>query len=143
MQRRAGRVHRQVPEGPDERRPPALGFGPLDGQHVVGEDRPEGLRRQGGGFEALGGQLDSQVCCLDKGGGALVKAAVYVQKGTCLWVKGRGISIEGITLRAHFCTILASGCLPPCFATVGGAFVLPSCSRRLGLDCLFILSAQR
>lgn len=61
-------MHRQVPKGPDERRPPALGFGPLDGQHVVGEDRPEGLRHQGGGFEAFGGQLDGQVCCLDEGG---------------------------------------------------------------------------
>lgn len=65
MQRRAGRVHGQVPEGLDARRPPALGLGPLDGQHVIGEDRPEGLGRRRGAFESLGRQLDGQVCCLD------------------------------------------------------------------------------
>lgn len=68
VQRRTGRVHRQVPEGLDARRPPALGFAPLDGQHVVGEDRPEGLRLRAGGFETFGAQLDSQVGCLDGGG---------------------------------------------------------------------------
>lgn len=66
MQRRAGRVHWQVPEGLDARRPPALSFGPLDGQHVIGEDRPKGFRRRGSGFKCFGGQLDSQVCCLEK-----------------------------------------------------------------------------
>lgn len=69
VQRRTGRVHRQVPEGLDARRPPALGFAPLDGQHVVGEDRPEGLRLQVGSFETFGAQLDSQVGCLDGWGG--------------------------------------------------------------------------
>lgn len=70
VQRGTGRVHGQVPEGPDVRRPPALGFAPLDGQHVVGEDRPEGLRLQvGGGLVTFGAQLDSQVGCLDERGG--------------------------------------------------------------------------
>lgn len=52
-------MHGQVPEGLDQRRPPALSFGPLDGQHVIGEDRPEGLGRRGSDFEPFGGQLDS------------------------------------------------------------------------------------
>lgn len=66
VQRGAGWVHGQVPEGLDKWRPPALGFGPLNGQHVIGEDRPEGLGRHGCDFEPFGGQLDIQVCCLDE-----------------------------------------------------------------------------
>lgn len=69
-------MHGQVPEGLDQRRPPALSFGPLDGQHVIGEDRPEGLGRHGSDFEPFGGQLDSQVCCLDEEGKRFVSVKV-------------------------------------------------------------------
>ena len=41
VQRRAGRVQRQVLEGLDLRRLPAAALGPVDGQHVVGELLPE------------------------------------------------------------------------------------------------------
>lgn len=101
-------MHRQVPKGLDARRPPALGFAPLDGQHVVGEDRPKDLRLQAGGFETFGAQLDSQVGCLDgEGGGQRSSAARQMWAHLCA-------KLEYL----HVC------CRPPCFATEGGTFLL-------------------
>lgn len=64
VQRRGGRVHRQVSKGLYARRLPALSHVPLHDQHVVGEDGPEGdverFAREVLRFGS-GGQLHPQV----------------------------------------------------------------------------------
>lgn len=58
-------MERQVLEGLDLRRLPALGLRPVDGQHVVGELF---TKQQGGGVRlglGHGAVLDGQVCGLE------------------------------------------------------------------------------
>lgn len=144
-------MHRQVPEGPDARRPPALGFAPLDGQHVVGEDRPEGLRLRAGGFDTFGAQLDSQVGCLDEAGGRCnnateIKADSEEQKRQKLKVvhKVSGSKVTGSEadvgpISALNWKIFMSAAFRPVLQQGAAPF---SRSHRLGLDFILATHAE-